>query len=404
MAGVDGSSSDSKPFPTQGREVGKLPEPMVLSMLSRLCASTERSSRSSHGVARLTRRAVLAAGLSYAGGALGYAVLRPLLGDRKGWIELADDLEPWSYLPAPVLGIAGAALGSSALTAAGAALGAAFAGRWGYRYLRKTPPQPQALADLTVMTFNTLAWTRSAEDLEASIIKANPDLVGLQEIGPNAASYLTARLADRFPYQYQTHSPTPSGAAVLSRYPLRETVAFRASDNGHWWQRMIVDAPNGPITYFNIHTKIPRVQPAEQSGGGLLSRAFCTERRGREVRRLAEMLDKVEGPVIVCGDFNMTERSADYRLVATRLRDAYKAVGAGLGHTFPAWGKGPHPFPAPFPMLRLDYIWHSDHFSAAWASKGDAGLSDHHPIVVGLRRAAWAVEQGQRLPLAASAV
>jgi vancomycin resistance protein VanJ len=327
-----------------------------------------------------------------------------LLGDRKGWIELADDLEPWSYLPAPVLGIAGAALGSGPLTAAGAALGAAFAGRWGYRYLRKTPPQPQAFADLTVMTFNTLAWTRPAEDLEASIRQANPDLVGLQEIGPNAAGYLAKSLADRFPYHYETESATASGAAVLSRFPLRETVAFRASDNGHWWQRMIVDAPDGPITYFNVHTKIPRVYRSRECDGGLLGRVLYTERRSREVRRLATMLDKVEGPVIVGGDFNMTERCADYRLVAARLRDAYKAVGAGLGHTFPAWGRGPRTFPAPFPMLRLDYIWHSDHFSAAWAQRGDAGQSDHHPIVVGLRRAAWAAEPGQSLPLAASAV
>src|SRR5690242_4290355 len=125
--------------PERGRTVGKLPELMILSMLSRLCASSGRSSHSTPTLANMTRRAVLAAGLSYAGATLGYGLVRPLLGDRRAWIELVDDLEPWSYLPAPAIGIAGAALGSGALTAAGAALGAAFAGRWGYRYLRKTP-------------------------------------------------------------------------------------------------------------------------------------------------------------------------------------------------------------------------------------------------------------------------
>jgi endonuclease/exonuclease/phosphatase (EEP) superfamily protein YafD len=377
---------------------------MVLSMLPRSRASAPRTTFPTQTL----RSAALAAGVSYASATLGFALVRPLLGKRQGWIELVDDLEPWAYLPAPVIGTAGALLACSPLTAAGAALGAAFALRWGHRFLRPAPDPARASADFTVMTFNTLAWFRSADDLKASIVKANPDLVGLQEIGPNATGQLIRALGDRYPYSFATESATSSGAAVLSRYPLLDPTEFRLSEKAHWWQRMIVDAPSGPITYLNIHTKIPRIRRTvddADSNTGILPN-LRTEPRSREVWHLAEMLDKIEGPVIVAGDFNMTERCEDYRLVASRLRDAYKAVGRGLGHTFPAWGRGSRMFPAFGPMLRLDYVWHSDHFSAAWALKGDAGKSDHHPMIVGLRRQAWAVEQdaAQHLPLAASTV
>ncbi len=75
--------------------------------------SHARSSR----ILRCLRRVAIGAGLGYAGAVLGYGLVRPLLGDRTGWIELADDLEPWAYAPAPAVGLLGALLGSVPLAA-----------------------------------------------------------------------------------------------------------------------------------------------------------------------------------------------------------------------------------------------------------------------------------------------
>jgi endonuclease/exonuclease/phosphatase (EEP) superfamily protein YafD len=351
------------------------------------------------------RRAVVAAGVAYAGTTLGYALFRPLLGDREGWIELADDLEPWAYAAAPGLGLLGAACRSGALAAASGALAAGFAARWGHRFLRRAPDPGDSTADLKIMTFNTLAWQREGNDLATSVAEANPDIVAFQEIGPRPADHLATMFADRFPHHYITRSPTSNGSATLSRYPLLDPVAFRVSDRGHWWQRMIVDAPFGRFTLFNIHTKIPHVRTTHNRFG--LSRLplnFHTERRSQEIRKLTDMLDRVAGPVIVCGDFNMTERSQDYRHMARRLRDSYKAVGVGLGHTFPTWGAIPRAFPAPWPTLRLDYVWHSEHFAPAWAYRGDAGCSDHHPVVACFHWIAEARDGVGTIPLAASTV
>ncbi|MGE3909658.1 MAG: endonuclease/exonuclease/phosphatase family protein [Chloroflexota bacterium] len=353
------------------------------------------------------RNGLVGAGLAYAGGVLGYALVRPLVGQREGWLELVDDLEPWAYLPAPLLAALGVAIGSRSLAAAGLSVATLFGLRWGRRYLRRTPSVKTGSppSELTVMTFNTLAWQREGRDLEASIRAARPDLVGLQEIGPTSADYLTETLADTYPYHYVTPSATSSGAAVLSRYPLHDAVSFRASEHGHWWQRMTVQSPAGPITYINIHTKIPYIRTTRhRCWFPRIPLQFHAQRRRKEVQELVAMLENVSGPVIVNGDFNMTERSPDYRMLARQLQDGYRAVGAGLGHTFPRRGSWPRTFPMPWPTLRLDYVWHSHHLAPAWGYRGDAGHSDHHPVIVGFRWAEVARHVPGMVPMAASAV
>ncbi|MFN8634050.1 MAG: endonuclease/exonuclease/phosphatase family protein [Chloroflexota bacterium] len=357
---------------------------------------------------RRLRAGAIGAAATYAGAVAGYALVRPLIRHREGWLELADDLEPWAYVPAPAIWLGGALLGSASLSTAGAGLAAIFGLRWGHRFFRRPTPRPEARAatDLVVMTYNTLAWQREGHDLAASIVKANPDLVGLQELGTNGAEYLAQTLADRYPYHFITNASSSSGAAVLSRYPLRDPVAFRASPAGHWWQRMTVESPAGPIAYVNLHTRIPYVRKSHRKLGGLAAPLeYRSDRRRGEVEKLIEMVRQIEGPAIVTGDFNMTEHCQDHRALSAVLRDAYREVGAGFGHTFPRVGMMPRLFPVPWPVLRLDYVWHSDHFIASWAARGDAGKSDHHPIVAGLR---WSepVRQvvGPRVPLAASAV
>jgi vancomycin resistance protein VanJ len=351
------------------------------------------------------RRLVHGAALSYTAGVVGYALLRPLVREREGWLELADDLEPWSYLPAPVLGLGGAILGCGTLATAGAALAATFGLRWGHRFLRRGPSRAKADADLVVMTYNTLAWQREGDDLADSIVKANPDIVGLQEIGTRAAEYLARTLADRYPHHHITNGARASGAALLSRYPIADAEAFRASAGGHWWQRMTIETPRGPITYVNVHTRIPYLRMWHASRRRLsFPLEYVTDRRRGEIDLLTDMLSRIDGPVIVAGDFNMTERCRDHRLLSTMLRDAFRDVGVGFGHSFPSRGSMPRLFPSPLPMLRLDYVWHSDHLAASWAYRGDAGRSDHHPIVTGLRWSESVEEIGGSVPLAASTV
>lgn len=84
-------------------------------------------------------------------------------------------------------------------------------------------------------------------------------------------------------------------------------------------------------------------------------------------------------PVLLCGDLNCTPRSRPYR----RLRER-------LGDTLPE-GLGISTFTSILPLLRLDHVLGSDHFStrAGFTSRSDLAqvASDHLPLLVELELA-----------------
>ena len=336
----------------------------------------------------LVRPAAVTAGVAYAAALLAYTAARPRTRGRTGLVELANDFAPWLYAPAVPRLLGGIGCRAPALAAAGLASTAAFLGTWGRHFTRRAPTPTGVQPDLTVMTFNVLAWNREYLATARSILAEAPDVVAIQELDPLAAVELPRLLADRYPHRALRPYPSPSGAAVFSRYPLRGAKAFRLDGTtGHWSQRMVVEAPNGSLTLFNVHTRIPRLCWGQRRGASRLLPTFTAERCRADVRHLARLLDQVDGPLLVLGDFNMTEYSDHYRLVRARLTDVYRTVGRGFGHTFPRLGSFPHGLPVPWPMLRLDYVWHSAHFRPLSAHLGESGGSDHRPVVVRLARA-----------------
>jgi endonuclease/exonuclease/phosphatase (EEP) superfamily protein YafD len=68
------------------------------------------------------------------------------------------------------------------------------------------------------------------------------------------------------------------------------------------------------------------------------------------------MVEKLDEAVIVAGDFNSSAASRPHRRLLTALRDAFREVGRGLGHTFPQAVSVNGLF-CPVPLLRIDYLF-----------------------------------------------
>lgn len=237
------------------------------------------------------------------------------------------------------------------------------------RYMpRAQAAVPEDALRLNIMTFNTLA-TRSADHargLDVVLAQEDVDILAFQEyVGEPFASHPI--LLERFPYRVENaDTGTIPGNAIYSRFPL-ENVIFIPASLGH--VRVEAVLPDGlRIAVYSAHPPPP------------LSLGMNPAVRSSEI---ADVLARVAGetvPVLLLGDFNTTEHSDDYARIDALLDDSFAQVGRGLGPTWPDYG-----FQVPLvqgwlPIIRIDYIWHSDDFVPleAWPL-GYAG-SDHHPL------------------------
>ncbi len=98
--------------------------------------------------------------------------------------------------------------------------------------------------------------------------------------------------------------------------------------------------------------------------------------RGREAEFLRAALDVEELPFLVLGDFNATPDQWSYAHVARDLHDAL-AERAGWAPTFPDRR----------PLVQIDAVLASPHWTVEAARVLPGGLSDHRGVVADLR---WA--------------
>jgi len=210
----------------------------------------------------------------------------------------------------------------------------------------------------------------------------DPDVVAVQEVDahrPRSGSHDQAQLiADHLRMTHVFHAMFEEekeryGIAVFSKYPFELVKAAHLTPaeprllreaRGAIWLRL---EPEGrpPFHFINTHFGLGR-----------------EERR----RQAEELLGKdwlgsipADEPVILCGDFNSGPRSPAYRRLQSRLRDVQLSA---RGH------KPRATFSSVKPLLRIDHVFVSSHFSVEGIERPDTSTavmaSDHLPLCVEL--------------------
>jgi vancomycin resistance protein VanJ len=296
----------------------------------------------------------------------GFLLLRTAVGETWKVVSLVNNYVHLLLLPSLLLLPLILILRRPRLALTQAAPVALFLTSYGMMFFPRQSESTAGKTPLSLLSYNLKKDNRTPDAAIGIIRQADADIVALQELTPLLAAAFESQLSDLYPYRAFHPHEGYAGQGILSRYPIDEDSYWRIR-LGH--QRAVINLGSTSITLYNTHPGHPFVR---EKG------FFDSTARTNEINDLLARLGQESNPVLIAGDFNMTDLTGDYSLVAAHYGDSYREVGMGLGFTFPDFGQ-------PILLARLDYVFHSLDFQAiearVWPTSGG---SDHRPIFVRL--------------------
>jgi endonuclease/exonuclease/phosphatase (EEP) superfamily protein YafD len=224
-------------------------------------------------------------------------------------------------------------------------------------------PPAGELAPLRVFSANIYDANPDVGRIAGEIKAAAPDLLALQEVGPDGATALRrSGVLARFPYRRAEIRDGASGIGLWSRFPLAEAQVH--SVRGMPLITATVILGDRRLRFFTVHTVAPLGDDRP--------------RWRAQLRWIDEALRRESGPLVIAGDFNATRYHRSFRrLLSDRLVDAHEQRGRGWATTWP-WG-----YWLP-PLLRLDHVLVSPDIRVRSIREGHGQGSDHRPIIAEL--------------------
>ncbi len=297
-----------------------------------------------------------------------YFLTRWIGGGKSSFIDALSYILPWLFVPLiPMLAIA-LFRRSRALVVSVSTLSVLFLLTYGHLYLPGRSVRANSSA-FTVMTYNVYIRNSDATQIAATIEEHHPDIVGLHELRKSVAETLKERLSEQYPYL----RIEPGCCGILSRYPILNYQTFQLGED--LAQQVTLDLDGTHVDVFNVHLQMPL--ETRSASFDVSSTEYVNHLRDANVQDLLSRLEKVDTPVIVIGDFNLTDQHNAYAALTHRLRDAHSENGWGMGFTARILSLG-------LPVWRIDYIFHSPQLLALSTAFGDYGASDHRPVIAEL--------------------
>ncbi|MFG2043981.1 endonuclease/exonuclease/phosphatase family protein [Dactylosporangium sp. NPDC048998] len=217
-------------------------------------------------------------------------------------------------------------------------------------------------ADLVAVQHNVSDENPDPAGTARALTQPRPDLIGLEEVTPEALPAYAAVLEAQYP-----HHTVQGTVGLWSRYPLADARAIDIKPRGldaDWNRglRAVVQAPGGDIAVYVAHLPSVRIG---------LRKGFNTAWRDDSAARLGALLATEPIPhVILLGDLNSTVDDRGLRPVSSRLTWASSGF---------AWS-----FPARAPIARIDQIMARSATVTGVRALPATG-SDHLPIAARIR-------------------
>jgi endonuclease/exonuclease/phosphatase family metal-dependent hydrolase len=231
---------------------------------------------------------------------------------------------------------------------------------------------------LSVATYNINFSNQDLPAVIESIRESGADVVCLQET--NRESYMHIRRTLGETYSEIRFNPPDdqayaSGFGVLSKYPIDEA-KFIPPEHGMFGTCVMkIDFEGRPIQVVDVH-----LEPIRLRRGGslasLMSAMIAAERtRIQEIQLIHESIE-LDLPTLIAGDFNSMPgfQTLEY-LEENGFIDSFSEVHE---ESQPTWH---WPNRIGEWRLRLDYIWHDEHFTTTESEILESDASDHYLLV-----------------------
>jgi len=253
--------------------------------------------------------------------------------------------------------------------------------------------------DLKVVTWNVKSfgskdYSGSIDEIQAYIDSLNADILCFQEFYGNANCNTVHNHMDSLGYFHAQKD----GRRIYSRYPIVDTddvTAGSAKSNGMFIAKLFVNGDT--LLVVNMHLECNFISQEDRAGGKEALKSGERAKMEKEGRHLwdklalsagyrSEQIDSVtqaldthykDCSVLVCGDYNDTPISYSYQQLASRMENAYRNKGTGLGVSYNER----------FFWIRIDHLFHSKDWETASAFiDRSVDISDHYPLIVGLKK------------------
>lgn len=286
---------------------------------------------------------------------LALTLLHQVAPRRDGVLALTQVFAPFLFLGllflAPLAFLRGATLLRVLLAVCCVVGGVRFAPR----VEAPTPEAAPGAARVTVMSWNMFIANPRRGAARQLLLSRPAEIVALQEVDESWLSSRDPALERVYPHRSRAFVGGARELAVLSTYPIVEYHPFEVRGGGRdsvagLWVRLKLGGGH-TLAVATAHPLPP------ETGAPVCARPLCfapslRDAQIRQVRAaVAPLLGRGE-PLLLVGDFNVTEREPAYRELTAGLQDAHALVGEGLGLTWrPSQLMGRE-----WPLLRIDYL------------------------------------------------
>lgn len=219
-----------------------------------------------------------------------------------------------------------------------------------------------------LMTLNVLVTNTQHEKIGELITEHKPDTVLIVELTPALAKHLAQQLTE-YPHFYGQPEQRAAGIGIFSRHPMvnTETLALgNQSTPAVHIKQLLPQTALGQSTSISIIGVHPWAPVAPE----------MHRLRTIQLRELGSTIKRLDLPLVVAGDFNITPWSGDFRslLEVGQLTDT--RVGFGIQGTWPSC--------LPLLSIPIDHVLTSSVIEVADRRVVKINGSDHCGVVADL--------------------